>query len=176
MYAVILKEGSEYVIIDAYYKGRWRCDVSALRAFLAYLAAFDKFAPNSVPLDSITGLGEELGLEESYVASMVDLFEREHMPRYGNFDAMYLARRLTTLDEGIITPPNSIIEVTPYCNYNCDWCYIPPRTRSRADFYSLTQLRSNVVVPPRPRRCSGLRCSVRVEDRTEAGFAGRARL
>jgi hypothetical protein len=29
---------------------------------------------------------------------------------------------------------------------------------------------------PRPRRCSGLRCSVRVEDRTRRGVVGRARL
>jgi hypothetical protein len=31
-------------------------------------------------------------------------------------------------------------------------------------------------VAPRPRRCSGLRCSVRVEDRTRRGVVGRARL
>ena len=42
MYAIIIKEAAEYVIIDAYYKGRWRCDEKALKAYLAYMSGFDR--------------------------------------------------------------------------------------------------------------------------------------
>lgn len=147
MYAVILKEGTEYVIIDAYYKGRWRCDSETIKCYLAYMSGFDQLSPRAVDGTVIVRNGELMGLPAKLVEQMVHQFEQEHMPRYGNFDPMYLAQKIDHFDDGIITPPNSIIEVTPYCNYNCDWCYIPPRSKIRNESYSIEELRNNVVVP-----------------------------
>lgn len=49
-------------------------------------------------------------------------------------------------------------------------------TDSMMDLVEHGNAGSVVVLLARPRRRSGLRCSVRVEDRTMCGFAGRARL
>lgn len=147
MYAIIIKEAAEYVIIDAYYKGRWRCDEKALKAYLAYMSGFDRLKPNAVDEKSILKSARRINLDENYVIEMSRSFENENMPKYGNFDPVYLADKLPQFDDGIITPPNSIIEVTPYCNYGCSWCYIPPRNKVRNEFYSVEQLRDNVVAP-----------------------------
>ena len=147
MYAIIIKEAAEYVIIDAYYKGRWRCDEKALKAYLAYMSGFDRLKPNAVDEKSILKSARRMNLDENYVIEMSRSFDNENMPRYGNFDPVYLADKLPQFNDGIITPPNSIIEVTPYCNYGCSWCYIPPRNKVRNEFYSLEQLRDNVVAP-----------------------------
>jgi sulfatase maturation enzyme AslB (radical SAM superfamily) len=147
MYPVILKEADDFVILDAYYKGRWRCDEKALLAYLSYLSAYDQSSSKGSSIDDLLYVASRFSLERDYVTELVRQFESESMPRFCNFDPMHLATHLTQADDGILTPPTPIIEVTPYCNYHCAWCYIPPRTLSRNEFYSADQLHSNVVKP-----------------------------
>jgi len=147
MYGVILKEQDEFVVIDAYFKGRWRMDRTTLLAYLAYLSAFDQKTTHSVDMASIVRTGASLGISATAVDGAVLGFERERLPRFCNFDPLYLANRIDSFGSGIITPPTSIIEVTPYCNYHCDWCYIPPRSLAKSEFYTHDELRTNVVIP-----------------------------
>lgn len=98
MYAIIIKEAAEYVIIDAYYKGRWRCDEKALKAYLAYMSGFDRLKPNAVDEKSILQSARRMNLDENYVIEMSRSFENENMPKYGNFDPVYLADKLPQFD------------------------------------------------------------------------------
>ncbi|WP_151732814.1 radical SAM/SPASM domain-containing protein ['Paenibacillus yunnanensis' Narsing Rao et al. 2020] len=151
MYALIYKKNdNEFVIMDAYYKGRWECDLPSLQIYLQYLSLQHKH------LDLLSDEEAELrfklqckhqGYDEELTESIFRFIVEENLPSLSNYDPLHLASRLDACSEGIITPPTPIIEVTPFCNYGCTWCYIPPRDIDRELFYTQEHLDTHVITP-----------------------------
>lgn len=147
MYPVILKEAEEYILLDAYYKGRWRLNQETLTRYLGYLALNDSMTTKQLDLNVFNNILSHLSISDKDFMASIKQFEENRMPKNCNFDPLYLMVRLNNFNDGIITPPTSIIEVTPYCNYKCPWCYIPPRSLNKSLFYSIEQLKNNVILP-----------------------------
>ncbi len=136
MYAVIIKESqNKYIVMDVYFKGIWEFDEKYLIDYLSLL--------NSRNLENhqFTTLVSSKDKKD-----VIEFVRRERMPVLCNFDADYIASQLSKFDEGIITPPTPIIEVTPFCNYNCSWCYVPTRD-NRQSFITLEEFKDRIVKP-----------------------------
>lgn len=137
VYATIIKKSAnEYTILDVYYKGIWQFKEKHLQQYLSLL--------NTHYVARFKG---ETFKDDSCVDEEVIKFVREEkMPLLCNFDPAYISSHLANFTEGIITPPTPIIEVTPYCNYKCPWCYIPTRDQSVKSF-SPKDFEEKVVKP-----------------------------
>jgi len=155
VYAVLFKEGADqFVVLDAYYKGRWASDRESLLAYLAYLAAMQRLSggklrrlPPGARVDEETlRIADRLGVGAEKTTSILEFARQESMPVGANYDPLTVAAGLDDMPCGILTPATPIIEVTPYCNYDCPWCYIPDRD-VRAERYTMEELRRNVVLP-----------------------------
>ena len=155
MYAVIFKEsGDRFVVIDAYYKGRWEADRGSLLAYLCFLAAVQHLSGGKVgrPVDP-RQVDEEthkaaarLGVDAATTASLLDFVRAEGMPVAANFAPLAVAAGIDDRAPGIITPATPILEVTAHCNYRCPWCYIPDRD-VLAERYTLEEFQENIVLP-----------------------------
>lgn len=147
MYGIIFKKDSDnFVIMDVYLKGRWEFNKKCL---IGYLLFADRVAREDYyDIDEIRSLIKENAkkYDVDEIDSVIDFIEAEQMPIFVNFDALYLIGRLDKFEPGLITPPTPIIETTQFCNYNCQWCYIPTRDLKQ-EKYSLDVLDKNIVTP-----------------------------
>lgn len=149
MYAVIFKESNnKYVILDAYYKGRWSADKNSLIVYLNYLSLHDKFGKKTGNIQlQLMELSEKYNIDKDKTDELLMFFKANKLPKLCNFDAEYLIAKLDEFTEGIITPPTPILEVTPYCNYRCPWCYIPTRIIEQSEFFNDQELVNHIIQP-----------------------------
>lgn len=138
MYPVILKEGRDlYAILDVHFKGIWKFEKKYLLIYLSLLKArlevtADKFDEGVFASAQVAG-----GAKRRLVRDVLDFVAREKMPLLCNFEPDYLSSFLDEFDNGIITPPTPVVEVTSLCNYRCPWCYIPGDAKNQKGITAL---------------------------------------
>jgi hypothetical protein len=116
---MILKYNDDkFIIRDPFYAGEWILDREAVTLYLDFLKYL-----KGLCLDDGTRIlkgSSELRLPEPFTS-----FITEGLPLRSDFSPDKVALIAEKVTQGIITPPVPIIEITPYCNYHCPWCFVP---------------------------------------------------
>jgi radical SAM protein with 4Fe4S-binding SPASM domain len=159
MYCSIFKHSqTDYTIIDVYFKGRWDSDRDSIIVYLSLLEMMNKGDKTSKKIfpgdpDFIDWARKQghinkyfKNFSDKFITDVLDFIRTERMPTSANFRPNITIKNIDSYDNGIITPSTPIVEVTPLCNYQCPWCYIPPRKELKNSF-SLEQYENNIVKP-----------------------------
>lgn len=142
MPAVIFKESqTDFVILDPYYGGLWEFGRAEIEKFLRinHFMLSNDVNKNPNVLDNFLK-------SDDLAAQVYDFIISERIPKLPHYFPKAVLENLEVLDNGIITPPEIILEVSRKCNYSCPWCYISDMTNNE-DELSVHDLTEHLIKP-----------------------------
>ncbi|HAU88271.1 MAG TPA: hypothetical protein DCW90_23185 [Lachnospiraceae bacterium] len=150
MFSSIIKESEDnYLIIDAYYSGKWESDKKSTIIYLELLDWLRKHKTRKIEKarESVYSIcKEKYGYAEDETKAVLDFVKERKLPLTGIFAADRILSQIDSYEDNeILTNPTPIIEVTNKCNYKCRWCYVP--NREEEEIMSLECINENLVQP-----------------------------
>ena len=133
-----------YHIYDSYGGGLWEFNLSEIKLFLTILDINQKKKIlNHMNINACYDNKYKL----AEINDMISFIENEEITQNTTFAAKAVIDRLNYYDNGIITAPFTIIEVSRLCNYNCYWCFLDYKDPKVDVALSLNDLIKFVVDP-----------------------------
>ena len=124
-------------MLDPFYAGEWEMDGEAIVAYLSLLNYLNDF-----PFDDSFRIPKVIKSTE--LPEPFRTLVNHGLPLTCDFNTKIVLDYLDKTDKGIITPPIPIFEITPICNYQCPWCYIP---KVDTEKLSIEVIHRELVIP-----------------------------
>ncbi|MCM1992773.1 radical SAM/SPASM domain-containing protein [Oceanirhabdus seepicola] len=134
-----------YHIVDPYYGGIWEAEESSMKLFLRVLEEMRK--KNIKDLKDLN-IDDDMFMEfdKELWHEMITFIKENRISIFNQFDPRRIYENLQSYENGIITPPMTIVEVNRVCNYNCPWCYLDNMIQDDG-VLSIEQIEQRIVEP-----------------------------
>ncbi|MCM1992772.1 radical SAM/SPASM domain-containing protein [Oceanirhabdus seepicola] len=138
MTAILLKKDQVFHVMDPYYGGLWELDRVGIEQYLKFLEIYKN---DEVSTEKIKKKYSKIISQE-----MIDFMIKEKMPIDTTYFPRVILENINEAEDGIIVPPEIILEVNRKCNYRCPWCYIPTM-EEQDETLTLKEIEEQIIIP-----------------------------